>query len=151
MDRTYTCNTELWGEKKDALWRPGKERDYTMTSSLFAIQKQKMQWCLYASYVMREHQNQPAWSWTVPHLLSSTCFTSPSDTYLQLGKTRALQSTKLAHLHQMFNSYIPPWMILWLLEMTSPLFPFHRGANSWHTHCSVCIGASSIFTLCKSV
>ena len=36
------------------------------------------------------------------------CFPSPSDSYLQLGKTRALQSTKLAHLHQMFNSYIPP-------------------------------------------
>ena len=35
------------------------------------------------------------------------CFPSPSETYLQLGKTRALQSRKPAHLHQMFNSYIP--------------------------------------------
>ena len=44
------------------------------------------------------------------------CFPSPSDTYLQLGKMRVLQSTKLAHLHQMFNSYIPPERFFDLLK-----------------------------------
>lgn len=40
------------------------------------------------------------------------CFPALSETYLQLGKTRELQSTKLAHLQQMFKNYIPPERLL---------------------------------------
>lgn len=36
------------------------------------------------------------------------CCPGPSETYHQLGKTRVLQSTKLAHLQQMCSSYIAP-------------------------------------------
>ena len=36
------------------------------------------------------------------------CCPGPSETYHQLGKTRVLQSTKLAHIQQMCSSYIPP-------------------------------------------
>jgi len=36
------------------------------------------------------------------------CCPGPSETYYQLGKTRVLQSTKLAHLQQMCSSYITP-------------------------------------------
>ena len=36
------------------------------------------------------------------------CCPGPSETYHQLGKTKVLQSTKLAHIQQMCSSYIPP-------------------------------------------
>ena len=69
------------------------------------------------------------------------CCPGPSETYHQLGKTRVLQSTKLAHSQQMCSSYITPerW------------FEFLKGLdvviNQFCYFC-VCIGESSILILC---
>lgn len=36
------------------------------------------------------------------------CFCATNETYLELEKIRTLQSTKLSHIQQMCNNYIPP-------------------------------------------
>ena len=118
-----------------------------------------------AMILVREFYDGGAAQPTTPSLNSGVspelnCCPGPSETYCELGKTRVVQLTKLAHLQQMYSSYITPEDSLGYQTLRRVWYPRLSSAMVWVfevTHCCfslfllhcMCIGESSIFTLCE--